>query len=79
MCFVSSTELKKNLSYYLKKSEQEDIYVTKNKKVIAVISNPGKSSFDIFMSLQGFLKEFDDGRDYKDIIGEEIIKRTNCN
>jgi hypothetical protein len=27
-------------------------------------------------SLSGSLKEFDDGKDYKEMIGEEIIKRN---
>ena len=35
MCYVTATELKKNLSYYLERSMTEDVYVTKNKKIIA--------------------------------------------
>ena len=34
MCYVTATELKNNLSYYLEKSMTEDVYVTKNKKDI---------------------------------------------
>ncbi len=40
MCYVTATELKNNLSYYLSKSTQEDVYVTKNGNVIACLTNP---------------------------------------
>ena len=40
MCYVTSTELKNNLSHYLELAESEDVFVTKNNSVIAVISNP---------------------------------------
>ena len=40
MCYVTATELKNNLSYYLEKSATEDVYVTKNKKVISIMTNP---------------------------------------
>ena len=40
MCFVSITELKNNLSYYLEKSMDEDVYVTKNNRIISVLVNP---------------------------------------
>lgn len=75
MCYVTSTELKKNLSLYLKKAELEDVYVTKNKKVIAVISNPNQKAIDRFLKLEGCLKPYDDGAKYEDMIGEEIMKR----
>ncbi|MBQ9266161.1 MAG: type II toxin-antitoxin system prevent-host-death family antitoxin [Bacilli bacterium] len=40
MCYVTATELKNNLSFYLSKSTQEDVYVTKNGNVIACLTNP---------------------------------------
>lgn len=40
MCHVTATELKKNLSYYLELSKKEDVYITKNKKVISILVNP---------------------------------------
>ena len=40
MCYVTATELKKNLSYYLEKAQSEDVYVTKNNKVITVMMSP---------------------------------------
>ena len=75
MCFVTATELKKNLSHYLKLSEVEDVHVTKNKKVIAVLTNPKTSAFESFFKLEGCLKDYDTGEDYKDMIGEEIMKK----
>ena len=40
MCYVTATELKNNLSYYLEKSKEEDIYITKNNRVISVLVSP---------------------------------------
>ena len=40
MCYVTATELKNNLSFYLEKSMKEDVYITKNNKVISVLISP---------------------------------------
>ena len=40
MCYVTATDLKNNLSFYLEKSLNEDVYITKNNKVISVLMNP---------------------------------------
>ena len=40
MCYVSIEQLSENLDYYLEKSMQEDIYVTKDSDVISVLTNP---------------------------------------
>ena len=45
MCSVTATELKKNLSFYLEKSMNEDVYITKNNKVISVLMNPQMKAF----------------------------------
>ena len=45
MCYVTSTDLKKNLSFYLEKSMNEDVYITKNNKVISVLMNPQMKAF----------------------------------
>lgn len=39
MC-VTATELKQNLGKYLELCEKEDVFITKNGKVIAKLSNP---------------------------------------
>lgn len=52
MCFVTATELKNNLSYYLTKSEKEDVFVTKNGEVITCLTNP---KFKALVELDGIL------------------------
>ena len=37
---ITATELKQNLGKYLLLSAQEDIYITKNGKVVAKLTNP---------------------------------------
>ena len=82
MCYVTATELKKNLSYYLKKSSEEDVYITKNKKVICVITNPQYSAFleavSFVEKLEKYERPKDENGNYmsdKDIVGEEIMKK----
>ena len=52
---VTATELKMNLGKYLLLAETEDIYITKNGKVIAKLTNPNKDRVDIANSLFGIL------------------------
>ena len=52
---ITATELKLNLSKYLTLAETEDIYITKNVKVIAKLSNPYQDRVDIAKSLFGIL------------------------
>ena len=37
---ITATELKMNLSKYLMLAEKEDIYITRNGKVVAKLTNP---------------------------------------
>lgn len=52
---ITATELKSNLSKYLYLSATEDIYITKNGKVIAKLTNPYQERSDIAKSLFGVL------------------------
>lgn len=52
---VTATELKNNLGKYLLLSATEDIYITKNGKVIAKLTNPNQDRVDIATSLFGIL------------------------
>lgn len=52
MCFVTATELKNNLSYYLAKAEKEDVFVTKNGEIITCLTNP---KFKALVELDGIL------------------------
>ena len=76
MCYVTATELKKNLSYYLEKSATEDVYVTKNKRVISIMTNPQLKAYFDFKRFVEELDLHDDGKiSDEDIIFEEIMKR----
>lgn len=76
MVFITATELKGNLGHYLELAKNENIFITKNKQIIAVLSSPEDKAFDNFMSLQGCLSDSDEKDiDYEKIIGEEILKR----
>ena len=45
MCVITVTELENNLSFYLKKSKTEDIYITKNDEIISVLISPKKKAY----------------------------------
>ena len=77
MLLVNITEFRKNLSYYLSLAQKEDIHITKNKEVVAILKSPNKNFYEALNRLAGCLKEFDTGEDYKDMIGEEIMKRNS--
>ena len=50
---ITATELKSNLSKYLLMAASEDIYITRNGKVIAKLTNPYQDRLDIAESLFG--------------------------
>lgn len=52
---ITATELKSNLGKYLMLAATEDIYITKNGKVIAKLSNPHQDRVDMAKSLFGIL------------------------
>ena len=52
---ITATEFKMNLGKYLLLSATEDIYITKNGKVIAKLTNPNQDRVDIAKSLFGII------------------------
>lgn len=52
---ITATELKTNLGKYLALAETEDVYITKNGKIVAKLSNPNQSRVEIAKSLFGIL------------------------
>lgn len=52
---VTATELKNNLGKYLLLSSTEDIFITKNGKVIAMLTNPYQDRVATAKSLFGIL------------------------
>lgn len=75
MCRVNVTEFRNNIFHYIELSATEDVHVTKNGKVVAILSNPDKKYYETLLRLYGCLKEGDTGEDYKEMIGQEIMKR----
>lgn len=52
---ITATGLNDNLEKYLLLSENEDIFITRNGRVIAMLSNSNKDRVDIAKSLFGIL------------------------
>ena len=52
---ITATELKENLSKYLLLAAQEDIYITRNGKVIAKLTNPFEDREQLVNSLIGII------------------------
>lgn len=50
---ITATELKENLSKYLVLAESEDVFITRNGKVVAKLTNPFQNRIDIARSLFG--------------------------
>lgn len=67
---ITATELKMNLGKYLLLSEKEDIYITKNGKVIAKLSCPFPNRIDMVNSMVGIIP--------KDIDVDRILSER-CN
>ncbi|MCR5694384.1 MAG: type II toxin-antitoxin system prevent-host-death family antitoxin [Clostridia bacterium] len=55
--FITASELKMNLGKYLLLSATEDIYITKNGKIVAKLSNPFQDRVDLVESLVGVLSQ----------------------
>lgn len=54
---ITATELKQNLGKYLLLSAKEDIFITKNGKTIAKLTNPHQNRVNAAKSLFGILPE----------------------
>ena len=52
---ITATELKSNLGKYLLLSATEDIYITRNGKVVSKLTNPFQERVDIAKSLFGII------------------------
>lgn len=50
---VTATELKANLGKYLLLAASEDVYITRNGKVVARLTSPFQDKLDIVDSLYG--------------------------
>ena len=54
---ITATELKMNLGKYLLMAEKEDIYITRNGKIVAKLSNPYQDRVDVAKSLFGIIPD----------------------
>jgi hypothetical protein len=54
---ITATELKSNLGKYLLLSATEDIFITRNGKVVSKLTNPFQERVDIAKSLFGVLPD----------------------
>ena len=52
---VTATEFKLNLGKYLTLAESEDVYITKNGKVVAKLTNPNADRVETAKSLLGII------------------------
>ena len=54
---ITATELKTNLRKYLPLAEKEDIYITRNGRVVAKLTSPYQNRMDTARSLSGILSD----------------------
>ena len=54
---ITATELKANLSKYLRLAEKEDIFITQYGRVVAKLSNPFQDRLETAESLFGILPQ----------------------
>ena len=54
---ITATELKSNLGKYLLLAEKEDVFITRNGRVVAKLTNPYQDRVDVAKSLFGVLPE----------------------
>jgi len=52
---ITATELKMNLGKYLLLAEKEDVYITRNGKVVAKLTNPYQDRVETAKSLFGVI------------------------
>ena len=79
MCYVTATELKNNLSQYLQKAMEEDVYVTKNNKVICVLVSPQlKALYEAERLIRDLdIPEEAKKKSYKELVGEAIEEKCD--
>ena len=75
MCYITATELKNNLGHYMELSQKEDVCVTKNGKVITVLTNEASVKLIALEKARGCLGKVKKDIDYDAIIKEEISRR----
>lgn len=67
---ITATELKNNLGKYLLLSATEDVFITKNGKIVAKLTNPHQNIVEVAKSLFGILPKDADMEAAKTIMGK---------
>ncbi len=79
MITITATEFRNNLSYYVELSKTEDILVTKNNKIVTVLTNEDKHRLTLIASSRGFMGKVPAGAfvytDIKSIFNEKKNKK----
>ena len=70
--FVTATEFKTNIGKYLLLVDQEDVFITKNGKSVARLTNLRDGNMEAIRSLRGILK--DTGLTHEKIRAERLEK-----
>ena len=65
---ITATELKNNLGKYLLLSAKEDIFITKNGKIVAKLTNPHQDRVEVAKSLFGILPKDADLNEAKEYV-----------
>ena len=66
MTIITATELKNNLGSYIEQSSKEDIYVTKNGKIVTMLSRPN-NRMNALNDIVGKLKSVNVNSEYDDL------------
>lgn len=66
MTIITATELKNNLGSYIEQSSKEDIYVTKNGKIVTMLSRPN-NRMNALNDIVGKLKSENVNSEYDDL------------
>lgn len=76
LMFVTTAELQKNLTKYIILSETEQIFVTENGRVVAMLLNPNQNRIETAKSLFGILPSDVSLEELKDERFSAIAKRN---
>lgn len=77
MCYITATEFKQNLSHYMTLSQSEDVYVTKNNKVITVLTSPTAKGIEKLRSFRGCIPLNDPNISNEELLAEAILEHEN--
>jgi len=72
---ITITEFRKNLSYYISRSEKETIIIKKNNDVVAILKSPKNGTLDALDRLPKLFNASGEDVDTDEIICEEMLAK----